>query len=41
MQKLADIKNDPKVIEIKNTNALKGGCSCGDKRPKHKSKSEE
>jgi hypothetical protein len=33
MQKLANIKKDTTVTEIKNTNAVKGGCSCGDKRP--------
>jgi hypothetical protein len=34
MKKLTTIKHLVNVIEIKNANALKGGCSCGDKRPK-------
>ena len=33
MQKLANIKKDTTVVEVKNTNAVKGGCSCGEKRP--------
>lgn len=41
MQKLTDIKKDSKVVEVMNANALKGGCSCGDKRPKHKAKTEQ
>jgi hypothetical protein len=41
MKKLTDIKKDSKVIEIMNAAAVKGGCSCGDKRPKHKKFNEE
>jgi hypothetical protein len=33
MQKLANIKKDTTVIEVKDTKAVKGGCSCGEKRP--------
>jgi hypothetical protein len=33
MQKLANIKKDTTLIEIKDTKAVKGGCSCGEKRP--------
>jgi hypothetical protein len=33
MKKIADIKKD-KNLAVQNPNTVKGGCSCGDKRPK-------